>query len=138
MWTGMLKMTFSRSAEKTQASQGPSQNGKFPRRTSHELITPPTSLFPDAIMSVASPFRHQSLRLANSWTCSSCSRSLARLPRARNPAFTPARRWLNTTKDVRQSHVPRMDQMHARYKEKNRTVMYALAISWRQVPWLIA
>ncbi|KAH7075904.1 cytochrome c oxidase assembly protein CtaG/Cox11-domain-containing protein [Paraphoma chrysanthemicola] len=74
-------------------------------------------------MSVASPFRHQSLRLANSWTCSSCTRSLARIPRARNPAFTPARRWLNTTKEVRQSHVPRMDQMHARYKEKNRTVM---------------
>jgi hypothetical protein len=73
-------------------------------------------------MSFAAPLRNQSLRALNSWTCASCARSL---PRTRNTAFTPARRWLTTTKESRQSHVPRMDQMHARYKEKNRTVAYA-------------
>jgi hypothetical protein len=80
-------------------------------------------------MSFATPLRRQPLRALNNWTCASCSRSLARLPRAENRTFTPARRWLNTTKETRQSHVPRMDQMHARYKEKNRTVMYAAPVT---------
>ncbi|OAK98380.1 hypothetical protein IQ06DRAFT_327761 [Phaeosphaeriaceae sp. SRC1lsM3a] len=74
-------------------------------------------------MSFATPLRHQSLRQFSSWTCSSCSRSLARIPRTRTSTFTPARRWLHSTNSARQGQTPTMDQMHARYKEKNRTVM---------------
>ncbi|KAI5374809.1 hypothetical protein J4E82_006486 [Alternaria postmessia] len=74
-------------------------------------------------MSVASPFRQLPSRSLGSWTCLACSRSITRISRARNPAFT-AQRWLNTTKPARQhGTVPRMDQMHAQYKIKNRTVM---------------
>ncbi|KAH7398800.1 cytochrome c oxidase assembly protein CtaG/Cox11-domain-containing protein [Phaeosphaeria sp. MPI-PUGE-AT-0046c] len=74
-------------------------------------------------MSFATPLRHQSLRQFSSWTCSSCARSMIRTPRTRNSTFTPARRWLHATNPARQGKVPTMDQMHARYKEKNRTVM---------------
>ncbi|KAK1907229.1 hypothetical protein P3342_005553 [Pyrenophora teres f. teres] len=73
-------------------------------------------------MSAALPFRQLPSRTFGSWTCSACTRSLTRIPRARNPTFT-ARRCLNTTKSARQSAAPRMDQMHAQYKMKNRTVM---------------
>ncbi|KAL6710729.1 Cytochrome c oxidase assembly protein cox11, mitochondrial [Coniothyrium glycines] len=73
-------------------------------------------------MSVASPIRSFTPRLRSPWTCAACTRSLARIPRARSPAFV-AQRCLNTTKQVRQNVVPRMDQMHAQYKMKNRTVM---------------
>ncbi|KAF2131040.1 hypothetical protein P153DRAFT_313293 [Dothidotthia symphoricarpi CBS 119687] len=74
-------------------------------------------------MSFASPLRQSPSRAIEAWRCSACTRSLTGLPRARNPAFSIPRRCLNTTKELRQSTVPRMDQMHARYKEKNRTVM---------------
>ncbi|KAF1852150.1 uncharacterized protein K460DRAFT_299962 [Cucurbitaria berberidis CBS 394.84] len=73
-------------------------------------------------MSGASHLRPYASRAFESWTCSACSRSLPRLPRARNPAFSTPRRCLNTAKEPRQGAVPRMDQMHARYKMKNRTV----------------
>ncbi|KAH8730435.1 cytochrome c oxidase assembly protein CtaG/Cox11-domain-containing protein [Phaeosphaeriaceae sp. PMI808] len=71
----------------------------------------------------------QSLRAFGSWTCSSCSRSLSRLPRTPNPISRPTRRWLNTTKEAQRTYArraqaaPPMDQIHAQYKKKNRTVM---------------
>ncbi|RMZ74298.1 cytochrome-c oxidase assembly [Pyrenophora seminiperda CCB06] len=62
-------------------------------------------------------------RSFGSWTCSACTRSLLTpIPRARNPTLV-ARRCLNTTKSMRHGVVPRMDQMHAQYKTKNRTAM---------------
>jgi hypothetical protein len=75
-------------------------------------------------MSVALPLRRFPGRIAQPWICTACSRSLSRLPRTRSPAFPAARRWLNTTEETRQGVTPSMDQMHARYKQKNRTVMY--------------
>lgn len=75
-------------------------------------------------MSVASPLRPFASRAFGPWTCSTCSRSLLRLPRAQNAAFI-ARRCLNTANETRQGAVPTMDQMHGKYKQKNRTVMYA-------------
>ncbi|KAJ4381107.1 Cytochrome c oxidase assembly protein cox11, mitochondrial [Didymella sp. IMI 355093] len=77
-------------------------------------------------MSVALPLRQFRARIAQPWICTACSRSLSRVPRARNPTFSAARRWISsnkTTGDTRQGAVPSMDQMHARYKQKNRTVM---------------
>jgi hypothetical protein len=87
--------------------------------------SPPLSTnIPGLTMSVALPFRQFPSRSFGSWTCSACTRSLTRTSRARHPAFT-ARRCLNTTKPAQSSTVPRMDQMAAQYKIKNRTVMYA-------------
>ncbi|OAL50150.1 hypothetical protein IQ07DRAFT_587813 [Pyrenochaeta sp. DS3sAY3a] len=74
-------------------------------------------------MSAIAPCRPLGARALESWTSAACSRSLPRLPRTRNPAFT-ARRCLNTTKPTKAQNVmPTMDQIHAKYKEKNRTVM---------------
>ena len=75
-------------------------------------------------MSVLSPFRQASLRIPEPWICSTCARSVARSARPRNPHFASPRRCLNTTKQAKQSHMPSMDDMHARYKEKNRTTMW--------------
>ncbi|KAH9875312.1 hypothetical protein J1614_004804 [Plenodomus biglobosus] len=93
-------------------------------------------------MSFAAPLRPYAARNFGSWTCAACTRSLTRTSRARNPTWT-ARRCLNTAKEARQTSVPRMDQMHAQYKMKNRTVMnYVfsvalgfIALSYGSVPF---
>lgn len=92
-------------------------------QSTEDSTTPQLSAsHPTPTMSFTSPLRQLPIRPSGSWTCLACSRSLARVPRARNPAFT-AQRWLNTAKSAPQGTVPRMDQMHAQYKMKNRTVM---------------
>jgi hypothetical protein len=128
----MSKMTFQSSDENIQASEVPcpcpktaNSRGEL-RCPHHSTKTSSTNRQAPTIMSFTAPLRQQSLRAFESWTCASCSRSLSRLPRIRDATTKPTRRWLTTTKETRQSHVPRMDQMHARYKEKNRTVMYAI------------
>ncbi|KAH9865136.1 hypothetical protein IAQ61_009083 [Plenodomus lingam] len=73
-------------------------------------------------MSFAAPLRPYGARAFGSWTCAACTRLPIQMSRARNPTFT-ARRYLNTTQEARQVVVPRMDQIHAQYKTKNRTVM---------------
>ncbi|EUC46592.1 hypothetical protein COCMIDRAFT_92429 [Bipolaris oryzae ATCC 44560] len=73
-------------------------------------------------MSFTSTLRQLPSRQIGLWTCSACSRSLARAPRARNPVFA-VQKCLNTTRAAQHGTVPRMDQMHAQYKMKNRTVM---------------
>lgn len=86
-------------------------------------LTPPLNT---TIMSVALPLRAFQARIAQPWVCTACSRSLSRIPRNRDPTFPAARRWISsnkTTGDTRQGAVPTMDQMHARYKQRNRTVM---------------
>jgi hypothetical protein len=86
-------------------------------------LTPPLN---PRKMSVALPLRQFQARIAQPWICTACARSLSRVPRARNPTFSASRRWISsnkTTGDTRQGAVPSMDQMHARYKQKNRTVM---------------
>jgi hypothetical protein len=123
----MSKTTFGCLIEKTQPSEVPcpktaNSRGEL-RCPHHSTKTSSTNHHTPTTMSFRPPLRQQSLRAFESWTCASCSRSLTRLPRARNATVKPARRWLTTTKETRQGHVPRMDQMHARYKEKNRTVM---------------
>lgn len=100
----------------------------IPAAKMHDPITPPQSsplTTPILVaMSLASPLRRHTLRAFEAWTCSTCSRTLSQLPRTRYPTFATARRNINTSNEIRQSHVPRMDQMHERYKQKNRTVMY--------------
>ncbi|KAF2655928.1 hypothetical protein K491DRAFT_704322 [Lophiostoma macrostomum CBS 122681] len=96
-------------------------------------------------MSVLSPLRHTIFRAVETWICSSCSRTLVRPTRPlrpRNPQFAAARRCLNTTKQAKQTHMPTMEDMHAQYKQKNRTTMnyvYSIilgtvALSYGSVP----
>jgi hypothetical protein len=97
------------------------------------LITPPkeplqqqfhtASPLSHLTMSFASPFRHTFPRAFESWTCSSCARSLARPARLQSPRIAAPRRCLNTTRENRQATAPNMDQMRAQYKQKNRTTM---------------
>ncbi|ORY13646.1 cytochrome c oxidase assembly protein CtaG/Cox11-domain-containing protein [Clohesyomyces aquaticus] len=75
-------------------------------------------------MSASIPLRPSSLRAIEPWVCSSCSRTLMRPPRARNPRFITARRSLNTAKYSRENPAGEgMDQIRAQFKEKNRTTM---------------
>ncbi|KAF2730003.1 hypothetical protein EJ04DRAFT_474531 [Polyplosphaeria fusca] len=76
-----------------------------------------------------SPFR----AATELWICSNCancSRAARRIPgpaRFANLPFT--RRWLNSTKESRQTVPPSMADVQAGYKQKNRTTMnYVLSI----------
>ena len=73
-------------------------------------------------MSATLPLRSYGPRLFEPRACLACSRSLSQIPRSCIATAAP-RRWLSSAKSTRDGTVPRMDQMHARYKEKNRTVM---------------
>ena len=100
---------------------------KAQRRASQTASTTLTSPIM-SIRSIQSPLRN-SIRALEPWVCSSCSRSATRAPRARlNIRNLPVRRCFSTTKGTKQSSIPSMDQMQARYKEKNRTTMYGEAI----------
>jgi hypothetical protein len=137
-WQKMSRMTRSSVAITFITLEDPrSPNPKEAKsRGEHPLlITPPKVLLQstnslELTMSVALPFRQFPSPSLGSWTCAACTRSLTRIPRARNPAFT-ARRCLNTTKPARSSTAPRMDQMAAQYKIKNRTVMYEQSVPRR-------
>jgi hypothetical protein len=106
---------------------------RFPAANFTNLITPPKEPLPQQFhaatpppqltMSFASPFRHSFPRTFESWTCSSCARSLARPARLRTPRFAAPRRCLNTTRENRQATAPNMEQMRAQFKQKNRTTM---------------
>ncbi|KAF2470751.1 uncharacterized protein BDR25DRAFT_261924 [Lindgomyces ingoldianus] len=90
-------------------------------------------------MSASVPLRPCVSRSIKPWICSSCSRAFTRL---RNPQYAAARRYLNATKESRQNATPSMDQMHAQYKERNRTTMNyvfsiilgTVALSYGSVP----
>ncbi|KAF2016885.1 hypothetical protein BU24DRAFT_140240 [Aaosphaeria arxii CBS 175.79] len=92
-------------------------------------------------MSFRSPLQ-QSLRAAEPWVCRTCARATPRSFLSQNPFTITARRCLNTSQEARQGTTLSMDQMQARYKQKNRTTMNyvcsiilgTVALSYGSVP----